>query len=203
MNRFSSFSALVSLAFIGLACPTQAYECFSPSPRFSQQQNTYYQLEAPTPVAAADKNAFQQAVAQLPNRLMGEGQRMECVGTEKNPRVTHQGVKIRAQLVGTDQAALKLQMEFEDLKNRDTQVETWLLLGKDAVFNFKNQGQGRYFFIQKARLRNAASSQDAPKTSLQESEVSVQFTGNGVNLTINRFNNGVYTGQDVVRLGGK
>jgi hypothetical protein len=208
-KRPLSIWLLVLLASVSLSA--LAADCFQPSPNFARQKDAYYNLVSPDSVPVKDQKQMVALASALGQHLSGQGHRVECLGSEKAPRLNYVDTQVQADVQASLAEGLVLRSDFTNLKTKVKQADKWAFWGAAAVFNFVKLGEGHYAFVQKLRHRRQAvnsTAQNADQTTglvtgsgLEEMFVDIQFFDKTLELTIDRYINGFYYATDRLTLG--
>lgn len=218
MFKLVSVRPFVLLLGCVLALSAHSRECFELSPNFLSQGDEYYDLEAGYPVPLADQKQFIALASQLDGDLAGVGHKVECLGSEKNPRLSYQDTEVKAKITSRLAEGMRIHAELRDQRAKTIKGQSLAFLGNVPSFQFFNYGNRHFSFSQKMRHklmpganlvedaeakadREKAAKADKKETGgksplggnrLEELIVDVQFTGTGVLVRIDHYANGLY-----------
>jgi hypothetical protein len=167
-------------------------ECSDKSPRFTQQGDTYWEINPISRSASADKNQFTLRVKHFAGRVEGKLQRNECSGGQDKTLIKTTQSSAKGTLEQANNG-VKLVLEVTDLKDKSVKSERLEFLGSTSTVDFSADSAGGFITLQKIR----ANATPGDKISLlRETEYSISFAKNKLIIHAEHFANGYFYAED-------
>lgn len=196
LQHLNSFRlSLLILISTSLMCSaaTQARECFSQAPEWVQLGDAYFELEPVPAFTPEQATQLHTIYPLLTGDWRGSSEEITCLGTETNPDLKSDFADIKAEITVTNDNLI-LRINKDDQNNHNI-TQDKLILVENKLTRQLELSDTR--IIAQAKYRQATRSSGA---RLMDVRTGLQLDAGSLNITVIRYTNGVYTGEDHLRL---